>query len=105
MGVLVCVRGREKEPLKNQRSRGVCIGPSCSVRLQVTRPPAPITQRLMELTFRRALPTPGLPVLCQPLTKPRVSHRQGRSENRARESTQAEVELRTPFSISLGLSK
>lgn len=52
---------------------------------------ASIIQRLIELTFRPALSTPGLPVLCQPLTIPLVSHRQGRSENRPGESTQAEA--------------
>lgn len=50
---------------------------------------ASIIQRLIELTFRPALLTPRLPVLCHPLTIPLVSHRQGRSENQPGESTQA----------------
>ena len=85
---------------------------------------ASITQSLIELTLGPAPPTPGLPVLCPPLTIPPVSHRRGESENRPGESTQAGGvmlrwrglhkgvervhggrELRTPFSISPSLSK
>jgi len=85
----------------------MCSGTSRSVHVQVPRPPraTSITRRP---TFTPAPSTPGLPVLCQPLTIPPVSHRrEGGSENRPRkgggggESTRARVrgELRTPFSF------
>lgn len=72
--------------------RRVCIAPSCLVHFRWPGPrAASIIQRLIKLTFRPALSTSVLPVLCPPLTMTLVSHRQGRSENRLRESTQAEA--------------
>ena len=93
--VCVCERKGKWNKWTAEAAKGprrVCSDPSCLVHFRWPGPrAASIIQRLIELTFRRALPTPGLPVLCQPLTIPLVSHRQGRSENRPRESTQAEA--------------
>lgn len=89
-----CARGRIKEEKRKscKRAKEGCTGPSCLVHFRWPGPrAASIIQRLIELTFRPALWTPRLPVLCQPLTIPLVSHRQGRSENRPRESTQTEA--------------
>lgn len=72
--------------------RRACFAPSCLVHFRWPGPCATsIIQRLIALTFRPALSTPMLPVLCHPLTITPVSHRMGRSENQRRESTQAEA--------------
>lgn len=84
---------------------------------QVTRPPLlhPSYGDWLSWPPSPAPSTPGLPVLCPPLTITLVSHRQGRSENRLRQSTQARAGLPRvfgegvrggpPFSISLSLPK
>lgn len=75
-----------------KEARRACLAASRLVHFRWPGPCATsITQSLIELTFRLAPSTPGLPVLCQPLTISPVSHRLGRSENRWRESTQAEA--------------
>lgn len=80
------VRAGEKE------ARRAWFAPSCLVHFRWPGPCATsIIERLIELTFRPAPSTPGLPVLCQPLTITPVSHRLGRSENQRRDSTQAEA--------------